>query len=63
MDSNHSVTVDNAKAIINTKIPYPALLETGKFYLRKQGRSTGIPIRDILEVAEIARRGCPGGLT
>jgi len=29
-------------------IPYPALLETGKFYLRKQGRSTGIPIKDIL---------------
>jgi glutamate formiminotransferase / formiminotetrahydrofolate cyclodeaminase len=32
-------------------VPYPALLETGKYYLRKQGRSTGIPIRDILEVA------------
>ncbi|MGB5896069.1 MAG: glutamate formimidoyltransferase [Ignavibacteriaceae bacterium] len=32
-------------------IPYPALLETGKYYLRKQGRSTGIPIRDILNTA------------
>ena len=32
-------------------IPYPALLETGKFYLRKQGRSTGIPIKDILNTA------------
>ena len=32
-------------------VPYPALLETGKFYLRKQGRSTGIPIRDILDTA------------
>ena len=32
-------------------VPYPALLETGKYYLRKQQRSTGIPIRDILEVA------------
>ncbi len=32
-------------------VPYPALLETGKYYLRKQGRSTGIPIRDILETA------------
>jgi len=32
-------------------VPYPALLETGKYYLRKQGRSTGIPIKDILETA------------
>lgn len=32
-------------------IPYPALLETGKYYLRKQGRSTGIPVKDILNTA------------
>ena len=32
-------------------IPFPALLETGKFYLKKQGRSTGIPIHDILNTA------------
>jgi glutamate formiminotransferase/formiminotetrahydrofolate cyclodeaminase len=32
-------------------VPYPALLETGKYYLEKQGRSTGIPNRDILEIA------------
>ncbi len=32
-------------------VPYPALLETGKFYLKKQGRSTGIPVKDILETA------------
>ncbi|HGY54765.1 MAG TPA: glutamate formimidoyltransferase [Caldithrix abyssi] len=32
-------------------VPYPALLETGKYYLKKQGRSVGIPIRDILETA------------
>jgi glutamate formiminotransferase/formiminotetrahydrofolate cyclodeaminase len=32
-------------------IPYPALLETGKYYLKKQGRSTGIPINDILNTA------------
>ncbi len=32
-------------------VPYPALLETGKYYLTKQGRSAGIPIRDILETA------------
>ncbi len=32
-------------------VPFPALLQTGKFYLRKQGRSTGIPIRDIMDTA------------
>ncbi len=32
-------------------VPYPALLETGIYYLKKQGRSAGIPIRDILETA------------
>jgi glutamate formiminotransferase/formiminotetrahydrofolate cyclodeaminase len=32
-------------------VPYPALLETGKFYLRRQDRSAGIPDRDILETA------------
>ena len=32
-------------------VPYPALLETGKYYLIKQGRSVGIPIRDILKTA------------
>ncbi len=32
-------------------VPFPALLETGKFYLKRQGRSTGIPIKDILETA------------
>ncbi len=32
-------------------VPYPALLETGKHYLRRQHRSTGVPIRDILNTA------------
>jgi glutamate formiminotransferase/formiminotetrahydrofolate cyclodeaminase len=32
-------------------VPYSALLETGKYYLRAQKRSTGIPARDILEIA------------
>jgi len=32
-------------------VPYPALLETGKYYLRQQGRSEGIPVRDILDIA------------
>lgn len=32
-------------------VPYPALLETGKYYLTRQGRSIGIPTKDILETA------------
>ncbi len=32
-------------------IPYRALLEAGKFYLRRQGASCGIPVGDILETA------------
>jgi glutamate formiminotransferase/formiminotetrahydrofolate cyclodeaminase len=32
-------------------VPYPALLQTGKYYLKKQHRSAGVPIRDIMETA------------
>ncbi|TFG98583.1 MAG: glutamate formimidoyltransferase [Calditrichales bacterium] len=32
-------------------VPYPALLQSGKYYLQKQKRSTGIPVTDILETA------------
>ncbi len=32
-------------------VPYPALLETGKFYLKNQHRSSGIPANDILSTA------------
>lgn len=32
-------------------VPYPALLETGKFYLRQQHRSAGVPVKDILNTA------------
>jgi len=32
-------------------VPFQALLDTGKFYLKKQNRSAGIPIKDILETA------------
>jgi len=32
-------------------VPYPALLETGKFYLRQQHRSFGVPLKDILNTA------------
>ncbi|MBN1756455.1 glutamate formimidoyltransferase [bacterium] len=32
-------------------IPYPALLEAGKYYLQRQGHSTAVPYPDILEMA------------
>lgn len=32
-------------------VPFPALLQTGKYYLRKQQRSPGIPVKDILNTA------------
>jgi glutamate formiminotransferase/formiminotetrahydrofolate cyclodeaminase len=32
-------------------VPFPALLETGKFYLKNQHRSTSVPIKDILNSA------------
>jgi len=32
-------------------VPYPALLETGKFYLKRQHRSIGVPVIDILNTA------------
>ena len=32
-------------------VPYPALLETGKFYLKQQYRSIGVPVKDILNTA------------
>jgi glutamate formiminotransferase/formiminotetrahydrofolate cyclodeaminase len=31
--------------------PYAALLEAGKYYLARQGRSTGLPAADVLEAA------------
>ena len=32
-------------------VPYPALLETGKYYLKNQHRSIGVPVKDILNTA------------
>jgi glutamate formiminotransferase/formiminotetrahydrofolate cyclodeaminase len=32
-------------------IPFPAIYEAGKYYLEKQGKSTGIPVKDIIESA------------
>lgn len=35
-------------------IPHDALAEAGRYYLRRQGKSTGIPARDILETAMLS---------
>ncbi len=32
-------------------IPYQALLESGKYYVKRQGQSSGIPTKDILQTA------------
>lgn len=32
-------------------IPFPAIYEAGRYYLEKQGRSTGIPVADVIETA------------
>ncbi len=32
-------------------IPFQAIYQAGKYYLRKQGRSTGVPVKDILNTA------------
>jgi glutamate formiminotransferase/formiminotetrahydrofolate cyclodeaminase len=32
-------------------VPFPALLEIGKFYLKQQHRSIGVPVKDILSTA------------
>jgi glutamate formiminotransferase/formiminotetrahydrofolate cyclodeaminase len=32
-------------------VPYSAILQTGLYYLRKQQRSTGIPVKDIIDTA------------
>lgn len=32
-------------------VPFPALLQTGKYYLKQQQRSTGVPVNDILKTA------------
>lgn len=35
-------------------IPHDALAEAGRYYLKRQGKSTGIPARDILETAVLS---------
>jgi glutamate formiminotransferase/formiminotetrahydrofolate cyclodeaminase len=32
-------------------VPYPAMLQAGLYYLRKQQRSAGIPVKDIIDTA------------
>ena len=32
-------------------VPFAALVEAGKYYLRRQGRSSGVPVADLLETA------------
>jgi len=32
-------------------VPYPALYECGRYFLAKQGRSAGVPVKDVLETA------------
>lgn len=32
-------------------VPFPAIYEAGQYYLRKQGKSAGVPVKDIIETA------------
>ncbi|MCD6531105.1 glutamate formimidoyltransferase, partial [bacterium] len=32
-------------------VPFPAMIQAGKFYLRQQDKSTGIPVKDIIHIA------------
>ncbi|MEO8231854.1 MAG: glutamate formimidoyltransferase [Ignavibacteriota bacterium] len=54
-DETEKLAVERGLRVTGSEIvgmvPYPALLETGKYFLQKQYRSTGIPIRDILNTA------------
>lgn len=55
LETTRKIATDRGIVITGSEIvgmvPFPALLETGKYYLRKQGRSIGIPVRDILDIA------------
>ncbi len=39
-------------------VPFQALYEAGKHYLRKQGRSTGVPVSDVLRTAQFSLGLC-----
>jgi len=55
LESTRQLATDRGLVVTGSEVvgmvPFPALLETGKYYLSKQGRSAGVPIRDILETA------------
>ncbi|HMN16525.1 MAG TPA: glutamate formimidoyltransferase [Ignavibacteriaceae bacterium] len=54
-DATEKLAADRGLRVTGSEIvgmvPYPALLETGKYYLRKQHRSIGVPVKDILNTA------------
>ncbi len=54
-DESRKMAADRGLVVTGSEIigmvPYPALLETGLHYLKKQGRAAGVPIIDILNTA------------
>jgi glutamate formiminotransferase/formiminotetrahydrofolate cyclodeaminase len=55
LDATRQLAMERGLVVTGSEIvglvPFPALLESGKHYLNIQGRSTGIPIKDILDTA------------
>lgn len=55
LDATREMAAEKGLVVTGSEIvglvPFPALLETGKHYLKKQGRSAGIPVSDILATA------------
>ncbi|MCB0729485.1 MAG: glutamate formimidoyltransferase [Ignavibacteriae bacterium] len=55
LEATRKLAADRGLVVTGSEIvgmvPYPALLEAGKYYLKLQGRSVGIPINDILSTA------------
>lgn len=55
LEATRKMAADRGLVVTGSEIvgmvPYPALLEAGKFYLKKQSRSVGVPVKDILQTA------------
>ena len=55
LEATRALAIERGLVVTGSEIvgmvPYPALLDAGKYYLANQGRSIGIPIKDILETA------------
>jgi len=55
LDEARRLAADRGLVVTGSEIvglvPFQALLESGKYYLEKQGQSTGIPVKDILGAA------------